>query len=133
MHTAPRGGFSTGTPWLPVPAEQRARAVAVQERDPSSTLHAFRRFLHWRRQHPALLWGDIEFLLATDAVLAFTRHYEGARILAAFNLSTRAATADLPRVLAGAPLGGHGLPEGKLEGARLTIPPHGVLYARLAP
>jgi alpha-glucosidase len=130
---APRGGFSTGTPWLPVPAEHRARAVEVQERDPSSTLQAFRSFMRWRRQHPALQWGDIEFLLATDSVLAFTRHYNGERILAVFNLSTRNATADLPQVLAGTPLGGHGLPEGKLERARLTIPPHGVLYVRLAP
>ncbi|MDE2219988.1 MAG: alpha-glucosidase C-terminal domain-containing protein, partial [Gammaproteobacteria bacterium] len=111
---------------------QRALAVEVQERNPASTLHAFRRLLHWRRQHPALLWGDIEFLLATDEVLAFTRHYEGERILAAFNLSTRAATAELPRVLAGTPLAGHGLPDGRLEGARLAIPPHGVLYVRLA-
>jgi alpha-glucosidase len=130
---APRGGFSTGTPWLPVPTEQLALAVEVQEREPSSTLHAFRRFIHWRRQHPALLWGDIDFLVATGEVLAFTRHYEGERILAAFNLSVKQATADLPRVFAGTPLAGHGLPEGKLEGARLTLPPHGVLYLRLAP
>ena len=129
----PRGGFSSGTPWLPVPAEQSALAVEVQERDPSSTLHAFRRFMHWRKQHPALLWGDIEFLAATDAVLAFTRRHEGERLLAAFNLSAEHAAADLPRVLAGTPLAGHGLPDGKLEGARLTLPPHGVHYSRLAP
>jgi alpha-glucosidase len=129
---APRGGFSSGTPWLPVPAEQLALAVEVQERNPSSTLQAFRRFMHWRRQHPALQWGDIEFLLATDSVLAFTRHHNGERLLAAFNLSAQNASADLPRVLAGAALSGHGLPEGKLEGARLTLPPHGVVYARLA-
>ncbi len=130
---APRGGFSSGTPWLPVPAEQLALAVEVQERNPSSTLQAFRRFMRWRRQHPALQWGDIEFLLATDSMLAFTRHYKGERLLVAFNLSAQSAAADLPRVLAGTALGGHGLPEGKLEGARLTLPPHGVVYARLSP
>ena len=127
-----QGGFSSGTPWLPLAPEQLALAVDVQERNPSSTLHAFRRFMRWRRQHPALRWGDIEFLLATDTVLAFTRHYNGERILAAFNLSAQDATADLPRVRSGAALGGHGLPDGKLEGARLTIPPHGVVYCRLA-
>jgi len=129
----PRGGFSSGAPWLPVPAEHSALAVDVQERDPNSTLHAFRRFMHWRKQHPALLWGDIEFLVASETVLAFTRRHEGERLLAAFNLSAQSASAELPRAFAGAPLTGHGLPEGKLAGTRLTLPPHGVYYGRLAP
>ncbi|TGV57625.1 alpha-glucosidase, partial [Mesorhizobium sp. M2D.F.Ca.ET.160.01.1.1] len=33
---APLAGFTTGQPWLPIPAEHRAAAVAVQERDPHS-------------------------------------------------------------------------------------------------
>jgi len=126
-----RGGFSSGAPWLPLAPEQLELAVEVQEREPSSTLHAFRRLMRWRRQHPALRWGDIEFLLATETVLAFTRQYNGERLLAAFNLSAQQASADLPRVLAGTALSGHGLPEGRLEGARLSIPPHGVVYCRL--
>jgi alpha-glucosidase len=129
---AERGGFSTGTPWLPLPAEHLALAVEVQERDPASPLQAFRRLMRWRRQHPALLWGDIEFLMATDAVLAFTRRLGDERLLVAFNLSPQAASAELPRVLSGTALSGHGLPEGKLEGARLAIPAHGVLFCRLA-
>jgi alpha-glucosidase len=129
---AERGGFSTATPWLPLPPEHVALAVEVQERDPASALQAFRRLMRWRRQHPALLWGDIEFLLATDAVLAFTRQLGDERLLVAFNLSPQGAAVELPRVYSGAALSGHGLPEGKLEGARLTIPAHGVLFSRLA-
>ncbi len=129
---AERGGFSSATPWLPLPPEQVALAVEVQERDPASALQAFRRLMRWRRQHPALLWGDIEFLLASDAVLAFTRSSGDERLLVAFNLSPQDAGAELPRVYSGTPLSGHGLPEGKLEGARLTIPAHGVLFSRLA-
>jgi alpha-glucosidase len=41
---APLAGFTTGQPWLPIPAEHRAAAVAVQERDPHSVLAAFRAF-----------------------------------------------------------------------------------------
>jgi hypothetical protein len=33
--------------------------------------------------------------------------------------------------MAGPLVGGHGLPTGKLEGARITLPPHGVVYIRL--
>jgi alpha-glucosidase len=126
------GGFSSGTPWLPVPAEHRALSVEHQERDPASTLQAFRRWMRWRGQQPALLWGDIRFLLATDTVLAFTRQFGDERLLVAFNLAATAASAELPRALAAEGLSGHGLPEGKLEGARLTLPPHGVLFSRVS-
>ena len=128
---APSGGFTSGTPWLPLPAEHHALAVEVQERDPDSRLQAFRRLLRWRKQHPALLWGTIEFLLATDAILAFTRHYRDERLLAAFNLSAQAVAAELPGLRSGRPLSGHGLPQGTLEGGRLTIPAHGVVYSLL--
>jgi alpha-glucosidase len=129
---AARGDFSSGTPWLPLPAEHLALAVESQELAAGSTLNAFRQLLRWRRQQPALQWGTIDFLLATDTVLAFTRQLGNERLLAGFNLSAQAATADLPRVLSGQALGGHGLPEGSLEGARLTLPAHGVLFSRLA-
>jgi hypothetical protein len=36
-------------------------------------LHGFRRLLEWRKQLPLLINGDIEFLAATDSVLAFRR------------------------------------------------------------
>jgi alpha-glucosidase len=127
----PNGGFSTGTPWLPVFALHQAQAVELQERDRNSNLQAFRRLLRWRKQHPALMWGSIEFLLATDAVLAFTRGYDAEQLLVAFNMTARNATAELPRIMAGQALAGHGLPEGHLEGARLSLPPNGVLYLRL--
>ncbi|PKM41855.1 MAG: alpha-glucosidase, partial [Gammaproteobacteria bacterium HGW-Gammaproteobacteria-1] len=55
-------GFSTGTPWLPIPDAHRARSVAMQEADPDSVLHSFRHFMHWRKSQPCLRWGDIAFL-----------------------------------------------------------------------
>jgi len=128
---AERGGFSSGKPWLPVPAQHLARAVEVQERDAQSNLQAFRRLLRWRKQQPALQWGSIEFLAASDAVLAFTRRLDKEQLLVAFNLSPKNAAIDLPQLMSGQPVSGHGLPQGHLEGARLTLPPHGVLFIRL--
>jgi alpha-glucosidase len=52
-------GFSEAEPWLPIPEEHRNRAVDVQEAAPDSVLNAFRRFLAWRREHPALRSGSI--------------------------------------------------------------------------
>ena len=126
------GGFSSGKPWLPLPAEHLAQAVEVQEHAKDSTLQAFRHWLQWRKQHPALLWGSIEFLVSTEAVLAFTRRFGSEQLLVAFNLSDRSAIADLPKALTGQSINSHGLPAGRLEGARLTLPAHGAVYVRLS-
>lgn len=46
----PNLGFSSGTPWLPVPPNHTAAdTVAAQRDDPDSTLHAVRRLLQERR------------------------------------------------------------------------------------
>jgi alpha-glucosidase len=124
----PRGGFSTGEPWLPVPAQHLDLAVSAQERDASSALQGFRRLLAWRKNLPLLLQGDIEFLAATDSVLAF-RRFDGPRgLLAAFNLSGTATTLALPGITVGAAINGHGLPEGSFANASLQLPGHGVAF-----
>jgi alpha-glucosidase len=130
--TASHGGFSSGEPWLPVPESHRALSVAAQERDPGSALHGFRRLLDWRRKHPLLIDGDIEFLAATDSVLAFRRFDASDAILAAFNLSDAPASVALPGLVIGEALGGHGLPEGRVANATVDLPPHGVAFCRLS-
>jgi alpha-glucosidase len=49
---APNGGFTTGTPWLPMGAENLSRAVDVQEAEPTSLLHWTRNLLALRRARP---------------------------------------------------------------------------------
>jgi alpha-glucosidase len=127
-----RAGFSTNTPWLPVPKQHLSMSVAAQERDPTSALHGFRRLLDWRRGHRLLTHGDIEFLAATDSVLALRRFDDRDSMLAAFNLSPEPASVELPGLAVGAALGGHGLPEGSFASATLSLPGHGVAFYRLA-
>jgi alpha-glucosidase len=124
-------GFTTGEPWLPVPDEHLALAVARQETDPESILHGFRTFLRWRRSHPALCTGTIRFLHTAEPVLAFTRHADDEVLLVAFNLSDRAAELTLPIAGASSLLHGHGLREGALDGNHLHLPRYGALFARL--
>ncbi len=127
-----RGGFSSGQPWLPVPSQHLAMSVAAQELDATSALHGFRRLLAWRREQPLLITGDIEFLAATESVLVFRRFDAQSALLAAFNLSTAEASVTLPGLKLGRALSGHGLPEGRFEGARLLLPGHGVAFFQLA-
>ncbi|MEV8521493.1 alpha-glucosidase [Dyella marensis] len=123
-------GFSSGAPWLPVPAGHRALAVSRQELDPASALHGFRGFMQWRQAQPELRWGAIGFLDTPEPVLAFTRTHAGETVLAAFNLGSAPVAVALP--LAGERIGGHGLAEGTLEDGLLRLPPHGLLFARLS-
>jgi alpha-glucosidase len=127
-----RAGFSTANPWLPVPSQHRELAVIAQERDSSSALQGFRRLLAWRKRVPLLIDGDIEFLAATDSVLAFRRFDADGGLLAAFNLSGAAASVSLPGISVGATIGGHGLPEGSFANATLRLPGHGVAFFELA-
>jgi alpha-glucosidase len=87
---APQAGFTTGRPWLPVCPEQAKMAVNVQEAESGSMLHHYRKFLQFRRAHPALIKGEISFLNADDDILAFTRTYGNEKMLCAFNFTNRA-------------------------------------------
>jgi alpha-glucosidase len=125
------GGFTTGTPWLPVPAEHRALSVANQEADPTSALLGFRRFVEWRKGQPALRWGDIEFIVSNDEVLALRRRFEDVCVFAAFNLADVGAIVSSAEFAGALPLTGHGLPEGRLVGATLSLPAHAVFFAQV--
>jgi alpha-glucosidase len=126
-----RGGFSVAEPWLPLPLQHLALSVAAQERDPTSALNGFRRLLAWRRKQQLLLSGDIEFLSATESVLALKRFDSTGALLAAFNLSPDPAGVSLPAISVGRAIGGHGLPEGVFDGPTLMLPGHGVAFFEL--
>jgi alpha-glucosidase len=81
------GGFTTGTPWLPV-VDPAAANVADQERDPDSLLHLYRDLIALRRE---TLRGPLTLIEDTaPGVLAFTR---GGEHLVALNLGDAPAPA----------------------------------------
>ena len=85
----PNGGFTTGTPWLPLNADWAERNVARLAAAPGSILALHGRLLALRRAHPALSIGDITVLdgiAAAPDVLAYERQHEGERLLIALNL-----------------------------------------------
>ena len=116
--------------WLPVPEAHRSLAVDVQEKDGSSLLHAFRRFLHWRRGVPALVHGTLRSVALPSPLVGFVREHEGQRVLAVFNLSDRAVVLDLAGFRIGVTMAGNGF-EGCL-GNDGHLQPFGVLFAELA-
>lgn len=128
--TSENGGFSTSSPWLPVAAEHRANAVAVQEADPDSILNSFRALQQWRKTLPALCWGKIEFLDSDEPVLAFLRSYGDKQILALFNLSNQASEYRLNTRLGRiSQIQCPGPANGSVQAQRVEIPAYGVFFA----
>ena len=121
----PNAGFSGVKPWLPVPPEHYALAVDAQENAEQSVLQACRRFLHWRKEHPALVRGDLTLVSSVDPVLAFERTGEGDRILCVFNLSNTEASHPLAEDWR--PVDGHGF-TAKRAGDQLVLPPFGAAF-----
>ena len=119
-----QGGFTTGTPWLPVGDANRARAVAVQEADPASLLHHSRHVLALRQATPELRLGSLQVEHVDDAVLVFDRVMPGGRLRCRFNLS--AAPVAVPSAAPG---------EAILASADLSdtvMPPYGFEWRRIA-
>lgn len=91
-------GFTTGTPWLPVPEAHRPLAVAAQQGS-DSTLAFTRAMVGIRRASPALVAGDLLPLDLPAPLLGFDRIGGGQRIRCLFNIS--ADPVPLPPGLAG--------------------------------
>ena len=81
------GGFTQAErPWLPMPPEHLERCATRQETDPGSLLHAYRRFLTWRCQQPALVRGHLQLLIQQGDVIGWLRTHGEHRIVTVFNL-----------------------------------------------
>lgn len=116
-----RGGFTSGTPWLPLGEKNAARAIDRQESDPQSLLHFTRRMLNLRKTHPALRVGTVDgcshngnFMSITrsegaerltwlfnfgEGTIAIAEHTAGKRIVDAFNGADAAALPPFAGVL----------------------------------
>ncbi|MBR0641336.1 alpha-amylase family glycosyl hydrolase [Plastoroseomonas hellenica] len=83
---APKAGFTTGEPWLPIGPEVGTLNVATQAEDPRSMLALYRHLTALRREQPALRGARLEPLRGEDEVVAFRRESEGGAVLVALNL-----------------------------------------------
>jgi len=85
---APNAGFSSGQPWLPVPASYKTHNVAAETADPDSVLQFYRRVLELRHTEKALLDGRYVPLNPDDAqVLSYLRRIDGEAVVVVLNMS----------------------------------------------
>lgn len=67
-------GFTTGTPWLGIPANHSYINVASEEKDPDSILAFYKKLVQLRKDNEIIADGEIRFLdIGTDDVIAYER------------------------------------------------------------
>lgn len=93
--TSANGGFTTGTPWLKVNPNYTFINAEAQEKDPNSVLNYFRKLTQLRKANPILVYGKYTVLDKENPdVFAYTREFEGKKVLVLLNFSAKKAKAN---------------------------------------
>jgi alpha-glucosidase len=83
----PPFGFTTGTPWLPIPERWSALTVDAQARAGGSVLALYTRALQLRHTNEALRTGGFEWRESEPGSLVFERTADGETIVCAVNVN----------------------------------------------
>ena len=120
----PNAGFSTATPWLPMPEGWDQYAVDVQVGSGTSMLGYYERVLALRRQLAKRLPDRVEWCSAPDDVLVFQR----GPLVVACNFRSRPVRLEMNgrMLIASSPLGRHCLDH-------LTLPPNSASWLDASP
>lgn len=95
--TTLNAGFSEGNPWLPVNENFKKVNVAMEEENPASVLNHFRAMVTLRKEHPVLVYGAYSLLLPDhEKIYAYTREWEGQKMLVLLNFSNDIVTLPVP-------------------------------------
>ena len=83
-------GFTTGKPWLPVPASAKTHNVEAERKNPDSVLSFYKQVIHLRKTEPALLEGSYIPLNESDPkVMSYLRKSKDGTILVVLNFSAQ--------------------------------------------
>ena len=89
MPWTPEGGFTTGTPWLPLNPTLRTINVETALADPDSVYHHYRDLIALRHEHAVVREGRFDLLLPDhERLWVFTRTLGDEQIVVIANLSS---------------------------------------------
>lgn len=81
-------GFTEGTPWLNVNPNYTEINVQQALDDKDSIFYFYQQLIEWRKQEPAIVYGDYNLILEEDEeVFAYTRTFEGSTLLVVCNFT----------------------------------------------
>jgi alpha-glucosidase len=129
------GGFSTATPWLPVPETAKTHNVADEAKDPESVLEFYKTVLKLRHTNAALLDGSYVPINESDQnVLSYLRIYKDQTVIVALNMSGAEQTLNIGRGQHGFSSTNSLIATGKssVKGDVVTLEPYGVFIGQLS-
>jgi alpha-glucosidase len=92
-----QSGFTTGQPWLKIPASARERNVAAQAADANSILNFYRQLIRLRRRSPALLDGNYLSVGTDPHIFAYRRRTSNQTMFIALNMSNESRSLQLDK------------------------------------
>lgn len=103
---AANAGFSSGAPWLPVPASASTINVKAEENDPDSLLAWYRALIRLKKTNPAIEHGENRMLDTSNTkVLSWERYTQGALpVVTSVNFTSETQTVSLGSDVKGAKL-----------------------------
>ena len=94
------GGFTTGKPWMKLNPSYREINLEADRASEDSVFAFYQKLIALRKNHPALLRGDLEFYIDSHPqLLVYTRSCDEETLLVVANFSDEAAELPLPCVL----------------------------------
>lgn len=98
-----KGGFTTGSPWLPVPPSVDTINVKAEENNPDSLLAWYKELIRLKKTIPALARGDDQMLDTSNTkVLSWMRHEQGVPpVVVSVNFTAEPQTVNLASGKAG--------------------------------
>jgi alpha-glucosidase len=128
-------GFSTATPWLPVPPTYKTHNVADENKDPNSVLSFYKKVLKLRHTNRALLDGTYTPVNENDPnVLSYFRSYKGQIVLVVLNMSgaEQKVSFDLSKTGFTSAKALVATGDSAANGDVITLEPYGVFIGQLA-
>ncbi|SHF94973.1 glycoside hydrolase family 13 protein [Ornithinibacillus halophilus] len=90
-------GFTTGEPWIKVNPNYKEVNAEQAVNDENSIYHYYRELIQLRKTHPIIVYGDYDLILDEhEQIYAYTRTYEGEKLLVLTNFSEEEVKFDLP-------------------------------------
>lgn len=122
--TKDNAGFTDTKPWLPMGAENKARAADTQQNDEESVLSHVKDFIALRQNDNVLKWGACDFVHVDEALLVFDRSFESVTYRCVFNFSSQ-------QQVVGEHLHNDGAILSALGYRNQSLAPHGYVVARI--
>ena len=95
---SPNAGFTDAVPWIPVNPNYTEINAEAAIRDRESIYHYYQDLIRIRRNHKVVVYGDYNPVCEEHpSIYAYTRRYQGQKLLVVLNFFSDPAVIDLPK------------------------------------